>query len=224
MPGSAASSSPTSSKNTSPSIGMMGSKLVVSSNRPKKSILVAVVAGGSCTQTCATSLDAEHTGLLEPIAREAGVTTWASATPHPSMTAARVHAAANGNIPVDATVADAGPRRGGRTIRGERYPNESAAVKAHPARQSTSSHGADCVTSRWRGDADGPTRERGHDAGRKDDAGGLHRAGNAAGPRRRRDRPCTDRHRARQRAVQQPDGSRSQLHRPGPHLPDRPEC
>src|SRR5262245_60773353 len=105
---------------------MMGSKLVVSSNRPKKPMLVAVVTGGSGTETCATSLDSGHTGLREPIARDAGVTTWAPATPHPSMTAARVHAATNGNLPVDATVADVGPRRGGRTIRGERYPNESA--------------------------------------------------------------------------------------------------
>src|SRR5262249_30263774 len=193
---------------------MMGSKLVVSSNRPKKSILVAVVAGGSCTQTCATSLDAEHTGLLEPIARDAGVTTWASATPHLSMTAARVHAATNGNLPVDATVADVGPRRGGRTIRGERYPNESAAVKAHPARQSTSSHGTECVTSPWRGDVDGRPARWGHGAGRKDDAGGPDRPGNAVGPRRRRDRPGTDPHRAGPRDGPQHDGSRAQPHPP----------
>ncbi len=134
-----------------PSVGMIGSKLPVSSNRAKTSILLTGVAGGSCTQTCSTSVDAEHTGLLEPIAREVGMTTCASAAPHPSMMAARVHAATNGGLPVHATVADAGPRRGGHIIRGERYLNETVAVKAQPARQSTSSHGVDCVTSPWRG-------------------------------------------------------------------------
>ena len=54
---------------------MIGAKLLVSSKSPKKSILVAVAAGGSCTQTCSTAVDAEHTGLSDPIAREDGVTT-----------------------------------------------------------------------------------------------------------------------------------------------------
>src|SRR5262249_7857675 len=91
---------------------MMGSKLPVSANRAKTSILLRPWRAGSCTQTCATSLDPEQTGLLEPIARDVGVTTCASPTPHASMTAARVHAATNGGLPVPATITDTGPGRG----------------------------------------------------------------------------------------------------------------
>src|SRR5262245_10054521 len=49
---------------------------------------------------------------VELYGRDVGVTTCASPTPHASMTAARVHAATNGGLPVPATITDAGPRRG----------------------------------------------------------------------------------------------------------------
>ena len=91
---------------------MMGSKLARVVEQGEDVDLAEGVAGGSCTQTCATSLDPEQTGLLEPIARDVRVTTCASPTPHASMTAARVHAATNGGLPVPATITDAGPRRG----------------------------------------------------------------------------------------------------------------
>ena len=142
------------------------------------------------------------------------------------MIATTVHAAANGRPPEHATVADVWPRRGGLTIHDERYLNETAAVKAHPARTCTGSDGADCVTSPWRGEADEPTRARGRDAGRRDHAGGTDRVGDDARPRTRRARSRADRlrHRAGQRDLQRQHGSRSQLHRSGPYLPDRREC